>query len=216
MPKQNEELFTEELMNNLEQSLLLELEELDKKYNVRKVLNQHDLDYIGIIKSKQVSKSELSNMTYLYNGVNTLFWTLNLTTLTFNKVDIKSLEVALGSNEYNLREKEELLEIDDLVSRYLFSNTTKYDFAILKEIKNALDFALDYKIDKILKDNLDVTISKTDFCFNVEFPNKLMFNRIDYMTRPYDLFELKGNDTYILFTDLGIHEIENGYNEEIT
>lgn len=203
-------------LNKKEDLIDNKLEELDKKYNVRKVLNQHDLDYIGIIKSKQVSKSELSNMTYLYNGVNTLFWTLNLTTLTFNKADIKSLEVALGSNEYNLREKEELLEIDDLVSRYLFSNTTKYDFAILKEIKNALDFALDYKIDKILKDNLDVTISKTDFCFNVEFPNKLMFNRIDYMTRPYDLFELKGNDTYILFTDLGIHEIENGYNEEIT
>ena len=49
----------------------------------------------------------------------------------------------------------------------------------------------------------------------MEFPSKLIFNKIDYMTRPYDLFELKGNDVYILFTDLGIRELESGYDNEI-
>ena len=201
-------------LNKEEDLIDNKLEELDKKYNVRKVLNQHDLDYIGIIKSKQVSKSELSNMTYLYNGVNTLFWTLNLTTLTFNKVDIKSLEVALGSNEYNLREKEELLEIDDLVSRYLFSDATKYDFAILKEIKK--DHETDIHINNRKRLVRELNKIKNGNIIKTDIYKKIYDFTIIGLTCPRDkLYEIVDKRVDLMVEEGLIEEVKNLYNQGI-
>ena len=212
----------------------IELNNLDNKFNLRKLLNSFDLNYINNMANKQISLPALQETSWVYEECYILMWALGLVDEV--KQD-KECNIKLVSNilneidsynnlldKCNLRSKEEIMEMDDFLQRCFWAITEanqnnkqidKLNTLIVKEQLRGLDFVLDFKMEKLMKDYIGVNLVKDDFNFNFKIQNNIMFNKCDLIRRPYDLIELMNNNLPIIFTDLGVGDIDSIYEKDL-
>ncbi len=232
-------LSAEALYHEIDGDISGDLNALDSRFGVRKLFDVNDEFYVKSILNNELSKEKLSNSIWFYERCSVLMWCLGLrdkpslskqcTADSLFKIlaDMNSYEDLLG--RCNLRSKEEIMEFDDLVTRAssayrearqkgeLIENL---DYNILIEYRTALDSILNWSINNIMKEYINVNFKRGDYDFIFNMPTMLTFNENAPKRDKKCLFSLVSFNrlTTITLLDIGkisIDEFNNKYYNDV-
>lgn len=207
-----------------EESLNGVLDAIDSIFQVRKLFNENDNKFINSILNKELSEETLNDASWLYEECSVLMWCLNLIEKPSLKNECSTnrlFEVLSSFKSYNelleksvLRDKEEIMEFDDLVTRALNAcrdarskgqTIEVLNDNVLIEFRIALDQILGWSINKVMKDWVNVNYKRIDFDFNFNIPTILTFDSVAPKKDRKCLFSLVSANklTVITLLDLG-------------
>ena len=165
------------------------LSSLDQKFGIKANLNPSDIEYVNAIMNKKLSPDQIRNNSWLIEECSVLMWALSLMDKPSQSAqcDLNRINAILASfssyedlsSKCNLRAKEEILELDDLVTRYQWAcreariknkQMPQVIEGIVQEQQRGLDWALTFDINKLMKDNIDIKYEKGDLRFQFTVP----------------------------------------------
>lgn len=232
-------LSAEAIQEGNDVDLDADLNALDSRFRVRELFNSDDEAYINNILNNKLSRKELSNTTWLYEGCSILMWCLGLKEKPslYKQCTADSLfQILADMNSYedllertNLRSKEEIMEFDDLVTRASSAyreakqkneSIENLDYNILMEYHIALNSILNWSINNLIKEYIDVNFKKGDFNFIFNMPTMLTFDAVTPKRNKKCLFSLVSANrlTVITLLDMGKiskDDFNNRYNDDV-
>ena len=208
------------------------INKMDQKLSIRSVLNQDDWNVINAIISKKVPQQQLVDFSWFYEECAVLAWALGLIDkpesdkeCDLNKID----DIFYNCNSIDelktkcaLRSKEEILEFDDLISRYHWAcREARFKSLPLQQLKEmivqqqhtGLDWLLCFDLKNIMKDHINVNYEKDNFAFRFTTPTSWVIDKVNSVLDPYLMFALRNHASTILFDDLGKCDLEK-FNEK--
>ena len=179
------------------------INQMDQKLQIKKVLSEEDNVFLKGMYEEKVPKQKLQDITWLFEECAVFTWVLGLLDKpqSKNECNVSVLdELFFNTESYeqllskcNLKSKEEVLEFADLIFRYNWAciesrmqgqQLSQLNGMIVQEQKRALEWVLDWKIEKLMKEKINIKFKKDNFDFSFETPSSLHINNI---TNPNDL-----------------------------
>lgn len=178
------------------------LSQMDEKLNIKSVLAPVDINFLNAITEQKVSKQGLQDATWAFEECAMLMWTLGLidkpdsdkmckveqlNNFFFN---IKNYDELLS--QCTIKSKEEILEQADLIFRYHWAcretrmkgkKIQQLDEMIVQEQRRALEWVLNWKIENLIKDKINIKYERDNFNFNFNVSTQLHISNI---TNPKD------------------------------
>lgn len=200
------------------------IKKMDSNLCILKVLTKEDTDFLMAMESKKVSKQGLQDATWAFEECAMLMWTLglidkpnsdkecNVEQLDKFFFNIKSYDEL--SSQCSIKSKEEILEQADLLFRYHWAcretrmqgkQLPQLNEMIVQEQRRALEWILNWKIEKLMKEKINIKYERDNFNFNFNASTQLHISNI---TNPQDynlLLTLSDNRGQIIISmaDLG-------------
>lgn len=200
------------------------LDNFDMRFGIKSVLFSEDINAINGILSKKISSDALKDELFSFERCSMLMWVLGL----IDKPDVskecnidKLDNIILNVQNYdellskcNLRSKEEVLEEADLIFRYCFAcnyaknngkQISMLDESVVMQHRLALKWVLNWKINNIMKDKINVKYERNKFNFNFDVSTEIYISNVTNI-EDYNLLLAFSDDkgrTVISLSDLG-------------
>ena len=205
------------------------LDQMDEKLNIKSTLTVEDINFLNAIAEQNVSKQDLQDVTWVFEECAMLMWTLSLIDkpASNKECNVEQLDNFFFSiknydelsSQCSIRSKEEILEQADLLFRYHWAcrearmkgkQLPQLNEMIVQEQRRALEWVLNWKIENLMKDKINIKYERDNFNFNFNVSTEL---HISNVTNPQDynlLLELSDDkeQTVISMSDVGP---ESGY-----
>lgn len=200
------------------------INQMNEKLNIKSALAPEDTNFLNAMSEQKVSKQGLQDATWAFEECAMLMWTLgiidkpksdkecNVGQLDEFFFNIKSYDELLS--KCMLKTKEEILEQADLLFRYHWAcretrmqgkQLPQLNEMIVQEQRRALEWVLNWNIEKLMKDKINIKYERDNFNFNFNASTQLHISNI---TNPQDynlLLSLSDNKgrMIISMTDVG-------------
>ena len=200
------------------------INQMNEKLNIKSALAPEDTNFLNAMSEQKVSKQGLQDATWVFEECAMLMWTLgiidkpksdkecNVGQLDEFFFNIKSYDELLS--KCMLKTKEEILEQADLLFRYHWAcretrmqgkQLPQLNEMIVQEQRRALEWVLNWNIEKLMKDKINIKYERDNFNFNFNASTQLHISNI---TNPQDynlLLSLSDNKgrMIISMTDVG-------------
>ena len=178
------------------------LNQMDEKLNMKSALAPEDTNFLNAIAEQKVSKQGLQDATWAFEECTMLMWALglidkpnsdkecNVEQLDKFFFNIKNYDELLS--QCTLKSKEEILEQADLLFRYHWAcretrmkgkQLPQLNEMIVQEQRRALEWALNWKIENLMKEKINIKYERDNFNFNFNASTELHISNI---TNPKD------------------------------
>lgn len=202
---------------------------MNQKLHINSILQEDDWLLVEKIKTNKLSTRELNGISWDYEECAVLLWELGLFSkpLSNEQCGIERIDdIYLDSVSYDdllskciLKSKEEIMEFADLIFRYQWAcreckaNGKKLDQlneSVVDKQRSALKWSIDWKLEKLLKEKVNMKYEKNDFSFECDLSTKLKFNKLSTPEDPTLLFTMTDNGVIIIsLVDGGLCTKEN-------
>lgn len=206
-------------LNNKTSLIPLALDSMNTKLGLRKCLSIRDFELITSISKGLVPKDEIDNLTWMFESVYVYLWILGLVekpdyTKECDVVKIDEILISTTNEEElyskcKLIDKESIMEYLDLVTRlnYALTSSTlkgkKMDInsSVIKEHKESLEWALNFKIESLMNDYITIDYKKNEFNFSFKIPSSLHIKELINIKKPKNMLSLTSSleDSVITF-----------------
>jgi len=200
------------------------LNQMNNKLGIIKALTEEDFRFLMAMEAQKVSKQSLQDASWAFEECAMLMWVLgiidkpgsdkecNVVQLDKFFVNNKNYDDLLS--KCNLKSKEEILEQADLLFRYHWAcretrmrgiQLPQLNEMIVQEQRRALEWVLNWRIEKLMKEKINVKYERDNYNFNFNISTQLNISNITN-PRDYNLLLALSNDEkeIISVLDLGL------------
>lgn len=200
------------------------INQMNEKLNIKSALSPEDNKFLNAMSEQKVQKQGLQDATWAFEECAMLMWTLSLIDKpnSDKECNVEQLDnLFFNINSYNellskciLKSKEEILEQTDLLFRYHWAcretrmqgkQLPQLNEMIVQEQRRALEWVLNWKIEKLMKEKINIKYERENFNFNFNVSTQLHISNITN-TQDYNLLlSLSDNKGRIVvsMSDLG-------------